>query len=322
MNILVTGAAGFIGFSLCRRLLRDGHTVVGLDNCNDYYDVRLKEARTALLKSEHPGYLPVRGDITDGPLLEQLFAAHGFDRVAHLAAQAGVRHSLTHPFVYEQANICGFLHILERCRHARTPRLVYASSSSVYGGNTKMPFSEADRTDIPLSLYGATKKANELMAHAYSHLYEMHTVGLRFFTVYGPWGRPDMAMWLFADSILAGKPIPVFNHGEMRRDFTFVDDIVAGICGALFSDGLEKHEIFNLGNHRSERLLDMIAEIEKALGRKAVLDLQPMQPGDVPASFADVELAGRKLGFVPRTPISAGIPKFIEWYREYHQLRP
>ncbi len=320
MKILVTGAAGFIGSTLSHRLLAEGHEVVGYDNFNDYYDVRLKEARHARLE-KLPGYRGVRGDLCDYERLLKLFQAEKFDRVMHLAAQAGVRYSIEHPFTYLKSNLEGTLTILEACRHTGVPRLVYASSSSVYGSNTKMPFSEEDRVDNQVSLYGATKKSNELMAHVYSHLYGFQTVGLRFFTVYGPWGRPDMAMWMFTRDILAGKPISVFNHGEMMRDFTYVDDIVSGICGCLFKGGLDKYEVFNLGNHRSERLLDMIGEIEKALGKKAQLNLMPIQPGDVPATYADISRAQAKLGFEPATPITTGVPNFVRWYKEYHGIK-
>ncbi len=320
MKILVTGAAGFIGSTLSHRLLAEGHEVVGYDNFNDYYDVRLKEARHARLE-KLTGYRGVRGDLCDYELLLKLFAAEKFDRVVHLAAQAGVRYSIERPFAYLKANLEGTLTILEACRHNGVPRLVYASSSSVYGSNTKMPFSEEDRVDNQVSLYGATKKSNELMANVYSHLYGLQTVGLRFFTVYGPWGRPDMAMWMFTRDILAGKPISVFNHGEMMRDFTYVDDIVQGIRACVLKDGLDTCEVFNLGNHRSERLLDMIGGIETALGKKAVLNLMPIQPGDVPATYADISRAQTKLGFEPTTPISVGIPNFVRWYKEYHGIR-
>ncbi len=320
MKILVTGAAGFIGSTLTHRLISEGHEVVGYDNFNDYYDVRLKEARHARLE-KLPGYRGVRGDLCDYEGLLKLFAAEKFDRVAHLAAQAGVRYSIEKPFTYLKSNIEGTLTILEACRHNHVPRLVYASSSSVYGSNTKMPFSEDDRVDNQVSLYGATKKSNELMANVYSHLYGLETVGLRFFTVYGPWGRPDMAMWMFTRDILAGKPINVFNHGEMMRDFTYVDDIVQGIRACLMVDGLDQCEVFNLGNHRSERLLDMIGAIETALGKKAVLNLMPIQPGDVPATYADISRAQTKLGFEPTTPISVGVPNFVNWYKEYHSIR-
>jgi UDP-glucuronate 4-epimerase len=237
--------------------------------------------------------------------------------VCHLAAQAGVRYSLEHPEVYAQSNLDGFLNVLEACRHERIERLVYASSSSVYGGNTKLPFSESDPVDCPVSLYAATKKANELMAHAYSHLYGTQTIGLRFFTVYGPWGRPDMAMWLFTQAMLSSKPLRVFNHGDMRRDFTYIDDIVSGVRASLFVGGLERCEVLNLGNHRAENLMDMIRTLADCLGVEPKLELLPMQPGDVPATYADTELAARKLGFSPSTPISVGIPRFVEWYRAY-----
>jgi UDP-glucuronate 4-epimerase len=265
-----------------------------------------------------PGFCGIRGDLADLELVRRIFKEHRFSDVVHLAAQAGVRYSLTNPFAYVQANLVGFVNILEAVRHSDCERLIYASSSSVYGGNTQLPFSETDRVDTPISLYAATKKANELIAHSYTHLYGMQTVGLRFFTVYGPWGRPDMAMWIFADKITRGLPIPVFNHGDMQRDFTFIDDIVSGLEGVLAATDLAPYEVFNLGNHRCEKLLDMIAEIEKALGKKAVLDLQPMQPGDVPATFADVDHAREKLGYEPTTPISEGVPRFIEWFKEYH----
>ena len=317
-RILITGTAGFIGFHLASRLLRKGWMVTGLDNFNDYYDPALKEARNAQLLS-FEGFTGVRGDLTDARLLDELMAAEHFDEVVHLAAQAGVRYSLEHPEVYLKSNLEGFLNLLEAVRHHGPNRLVYASSSSVYGGNTKLPFSEQDSVDSPVSLYAATKKANELMAHSYTHLYGFHTVGLRFFTVYGPWGRPDMAMWIFTERIARGEPIPVFNHGNMRRDFTYIDDIVDGLLGVLHTSDLPPYTIFNLGNHRSERLLDMIAEIEKALGRKAELDLLPMQPGDVPETFADVDKAMQAFGYAPSTPISRGVPKFVEWFQSYQR---
>lgn len=317
MKILITGAAGFIGYHLAQSMLDEGHEVVGYDNVNDYYSVRLKRDRLArILKRE--GFRFVEADLCDNAALQRCFTEHRFDKVCHLAAQAGVRYSLTHPLAYQKSNLEGFLNMLEACRRAGISRLVYASSSSVYGGNTKIPFSESDPVDGPVSLYAATKKANELMAHTYSHLFGMQTVGLRFFTVYGPWGRPDMAIWLFTESMLAGKPIKVFNHGDMRRDFTFIDDIVRGVKAALSVEGLGAYEILNLGNHRAESLMDMIATIAAALGVKPDMDMLPMQPGDVPVTCADVERAGRKLGYRPTTPISVGIPKFIEWYRAYH----
>ena len=317
MRILVTGAAGFIGYHLCESLIADGHQVVGYDNFNDYYAVQLKRDRAAAL-ARHAAFQCIEADLCDYPSLQSCFSLSGFDLVCHLAAQAGVRYSFSHPFTYQKANLEGFLNILEACRHANVPRLVYASSSSVYGGNTKLPFSEADNVDSPISLYAATKKANELMAYTYSHLYGFQTVGLRFFTVYGPWGRPDMAMWLFTRAMLAGEPIKVFNHGDMRRDFTYIDDIVSGVEGSLFAEDLDQYEIFNLGNQRSERLLDMINIIAESLGVEAKMEMLPMQPGDVPATFADTELAQRKLGYEPTTPISVGIPRFVKWYRDYH----
>jgi UDP-glucuronate 4-epimerase len=315
--VFLTGTAGFIGYHLAQRLLAAGHRVTGLDNFNAYYSVRLKEDRHARLEGQ-PRYTGVRGDLCDYALLQDLFQANSFDLVVHLAAQAGVRYSVEHPFVYAKANLEGFLAILEMCRHRRIPRLVYASSSSVYGANTKLPFSEADRVDTPVSLYAATKRANELMAYSYSHLYGLQTIGLRFFTVYGPWGRPDMAMWLFTERIRRNQPIQVFNHGNMRRDFTFVGDIVTGIMGAMTAPDLGRSEVFNLGNHRSEKLTDMIAVLEKALGLTARIELLPMQPGDVEATYADVSRARDKLGFEPTTPIEVGIPAFVRWFREYH----
>lgn len=318
-HILVTGSAGFIGFSLCQKLLEQGHNVIGIDNFNDYYAVGLKEARAEILR-KYPTFAEKRIDLADKKALQQVFQGFSFSKICHLAAQAGVRYSLTHPDVYEQSNLAGFLNILEMTRHFKIPRLVYASSSSVYGGNTKMPFAEADRVDTPVSLYAATKKANELMAHAYSHLFGFQSIGLRFFTVYGPWGRPDMAMWLFVKAIKAGQPIKVFNHGNMKRDFTFIDDIVNGVCGALFAEGLDQYEIFNLGNHRSEHLMEMIGIIEKELGIEAKKDLMPLQPGDVPESFADIEKARTKLGFHPETSIKRGIPKFIAWYNDHPEF--
>ncbi len=318
MKILVTGSAGFIGYHLSQSLLADGHDIVGYDNFNDYYSVKLKRDRTAELL-RHTGFEIVEADLTDYEKLDDCFKANNFDLVCNLAAQAGVRYSITNPFVYQKANLESFLNILEVCRHNEVGRLVYASSSSVYGGNKKLPFSEKDRVDSPISLYAATKKSNELMAHTYSHLYDLQTVGLRFFTVYGPWGRPDMAMWLFAKAMLDGVPIKVFNNGKMQRDFTFVDDIVTGIKGSLFSDCLDKYEIFNLGNHQSENLMDMINMIALELGVEPKMEMLPMQPGDVASTFADIDAARSKLGYEPTTPISEGIPKFIKWYTEYHK---
>ncbi|MFT5240892.1 MAG: UDP-glucuronate 4-epimerase [Candidatus Promineifilaceae bacterium] len=320
MKYLITGAAGFIGMHVSKKLIADGHEVVGIDNFNDYYSVQLKRDRHAQLEPL-PAYTGIELDLRDVDALKALVAEHAFDGVCNLAAQAGVRYSIEHPEVYQQSNLEGFLNVLEACRHADPqPRLVYASSSSVYGGNTKLPFSESDPVNTPISLYAATKRANELMAHTYSHLYGLQTVGLRFFTVYGPWGRPDMAMWLFTKDILAGKPINVFNNGDMQRDFTFVDDIVQGVIGSLTADGLEPYEIFNLGNNNTEQLMDMISTLGDALGAEPEMTMLPMQPGDVAATYADVSLAAKKLNFAPTTPISVGIPKFVEWYKGYHGI--
>jgi UDP-glucuronate 4-epimerase len=317
MKVLVTGAAGFIGFHVSRALLEQGHEVVGYDNFNDYYAVQLKRDRHDILE-QTPGYTGLEADLCDYDTMQWCFGEHRFDRVCHLAAQAGVRYSITHPFTYQKSNLEGLLNILEACRQAGVKRFVYASSSSVYGGNTKLPLSESDRVDTPVSLYAATKKAAELMAHVYTHLYDLQTVGLRFFTVYGPWGRPDMAMWLFTEAMLEGRPIKVFNHGNMKRDFTYIDDIVAGVLAALAEPGLDPCEVFNLGNHRPEVLLDMVNVIAEALGVEPELEMLPMQPGEVPATYADVEHAGNKLGYKPTTPIKVGIPRFVSWFREYH----
>ncbi|MCP4180667.1 MAG: NAD-dependent epimerase/dehydratase family protein [bacterium] len=317
--IVVTGSAGFIGFSLCRELLKRGNKVIGIDNFVPYYSVELKKERIKLLKT-YTDFIMVKASLENYKEVEEVFKKYPISRVCNLAAQAGVRHSLSHPFVYEQTNVAGFLTILELVRHYNVPRLVFASSSSVYGGNKDFPFSETQRVDNPISLYAATKKANELMAHSYTHLYGFQTIGLRFFSVYGPWGRPDMALWLFTEAILKNQPIKVFNNGDMRRDFTYVDDIVEGIIGALFAEGLEKNEIFNLGNHKSEDLLKMIEIIEEQLGKKAVKEMLPMQPGDVPDSFAEITKARKKLGYDPKTSINVGIPNFINWYKEQSEL--
>ena len=319
MRILVTGAAGFIGSTLSHALLARGHEVVGFDNFNDYYPVALKEARAARLEGR-PGFRMVRGDLADSEAVGALFSGPRFDVVVNLAAQAGVRYSLTNPMAYVSSNLTGFVNVLEACRHHGLPRLVYASSSSVYGGNVKMPFSEDDRVDAPVSLYAATKKSNELMAHTYSHLFGLQVVGLRFFTVYGPWGRPDMALWLFTDAMLAGRPIKVFNHGKMKRDFTYVDDIVAGVVSCVESPDLAQEELFNIGNNRPEDLLHLIDVLSGALGVEPKMELLPMQPGDVPATYADVSRIAAKLGYRPTTPIEVGVPAFVKWYREYHHL--
>ena len=313
-KILVTGSSGFIGMHLCKSLLEDGYQVVGIDNMNDYYDPALKEARLKELYL-YDNFKFVKADISDYPSVETAFKDFEPEKVVNLAAQAGVRYSLENPQAYIQSNVVGFMNILECCRHHQVKGLIYASSSSVYGGNEKIPFSVDDAVDRPISIYASSKRANELMAHTYSHLYGLHTTGLRFFTVYGPWGRPDMAMYIFTEKISRGEPIPVFNHGEMQRDFTFIDDIIQGTRASI-----EKNyacEIFNLGNNRCENLMDMIALIEKSLGKKAELTLMDIQPGDVKKTFADIDHSRRKLGYEPVTSIHDGIPKFIRWYRYY-----
>lgn len=319
MKVLVTGIAGFIGFHCSSKLLQDGHDVLGVDNLNDYYSPKLKEARLEAL-GKIGSFKFEKCDLIDGANLDRIFKQFKPDRVLHLAAQAGVRYSIHHPHVYMDANFVGTLNILECCRHNGKPRLVYASSSSVYGGNTKLPFSETDPVDHPVSLYAASKKANELKAHTYTHLYGIPTVGLRFFTVYGPWGRPDMAMWLFADAILDNRPIKVFNHGKMQRDFTYVDDIVQGVMGSLFTPDLEPYEIFNLGNHRSEQLMELIGLIETTLGKEAKKEFLPMQDGDVPATYANIQRAQTKLGFHPETSIQKGVPAFLEWFQNHPEF--
>ena len=335
MKLLLTGAAGFIGMHTAERLLARGDEVVGLDNLNDYYDVTLKQARLARLEGR-PGFRFVKLDVADRAGMEALFARERFDRVIHLAAQAGVRYSLTNPHAYIESNVVGFTHILEGCRHHGVQHLVYASSSSVYGGNTRLPFSEHDSVDHPVSLYAATKKANELMAHTYSHLYGLPTTGLRFFTVYGPWGRPDMALFLFTKAILEGRPIDVFNHGRMQRDFTYVDDIVEGVVRvadrtaepnpAFVSDTPDPgtsnvpYRVFNIGNHQPVQLLEYIACVEQALGMRAKKRLLPMQDGDVPATYADTDALREWVGFQPATPIQVGIERFVAWYRDYYRV--
>ena len=303
-----------MGSYVAHALLDAGHTVVGLDNFNDYYSVALKESRHARLGARD-GYVGIRGDLFDYPLLTSIFKQYDFDRVCHLAAQAGVRHSIEDPFAYEQANLSGHLNVLECCRHFDIPRLVYASSSSVYGGNKKIPFSETDPVDHPVSLYAATKKANELMTHSYTHLYGFQSVGLRFFTVYGPAGRPDMAYWLFTEAMLKGEPIKVFNHGDMKRDFTYIDDLVQGVLAALFTDGLAPYEIFNLGNNTPERLMDMIRYLGEALHVEPKMEMLPMQPGDVPVTFADISKARAMLNYQPVTGLKVGLEKFVEWFQ-------
>jgi len=328
MTVLVTGAAGFIGFHVAFALLKRGERVVGLDSLNAYYDVALKEARLARLRAfAHNRFSFERADIAERDAVAAVLARYpDIDRVVHLAAQAGVRYSLIDPYAYTRSNVEGHLVLLEACRGLKALRhFVYASSSSVYGGNTKLPFTVADRTDSPLALYGATKKAMELMSHAYSHLYRMPLTGLRFFTVYGPWGRPDMAAYIFTRKIVADEPIPVFNNGDMRRDFTYIDDVVAGVVGCLDTPpkddgGAPPHRLYNIGNHRSEPLMRYIGLIEQALGKKARIDFKPLQPGDVKETFADIEDARRDFGFEPKTSIDDGVPRFVAWYREYHKV--
>jgi UDP-glucuronate 4-epimerase len=318
-SFLVTGSAGFIGFHVAQSLLKQGAKVIGLDNYNDYYSPALKRDRDRELR-QSSNYLSVEGDLADFASLAALFKEHRPPKICHLAAQAGVRYSLVNPFAYQKANLEGFLNLLELAKRYETERFVYASSSSVYGGLTELPFSEEQRVDTPISLYAATKRADELMAHAYTHLFGLPTVGLRLFTVYGPWGRPDMAMWLFTEAMLAGRPIKVFNYGRMERDFTYIDDAVQGLVAALMASGLDNYEVFNIGNHRSEPLSRVIALLEQELGVTAKKELLPIQPGDVPATFADISRAQAKLGFYPATPIDKGVPRFIRWYKEYHRL--
>jgi len=313
--VLVTGAAGFIGYHVARRLLERGETVLGLDNLNDYYDVRLKKARLAQLKP-FKKFEFRKLDLVNRKGMAALFAKHKFRRVVHLAAQAGVRYSLVNPHAYTDSNVVGFMNVLEGCRHAKVEHLVYASTSSVYGGNTRMPFSVHDNVDHPVSLYAATKKANELMAHTYAHLYGIPCTGLRFFTVYGPWGRPDMALFSFTENILKGKPIELYNGGDMRRDFTYIDDIIDGFM-LVFKKQPKGFEIFNLGRGAPAGLKDFVTTLESALGVKANIINKPMQAGDVHETYASVEKAKRMLGFSPKVLISEGIPKFVEWYKSY-----
>jgi len=323
MTVLVTGAAGFIGYHVCEHLLARGDSVVGVDNLNDYYSVDLKRARLAGLEGRD-GFAFHVADIADREAMAGIVAGHAdIDRVVHLAAQAGVRHSLENPFIYAHSNLIGHLVILELCRNLGSLKhLVYASSSSVYGGNTKLPFSVEDRVDRPMSLYAATKRADELMSYSYSDLYGIPATGLRFFTVYGPWGRPDMAAYLFADAIMQGRPIQVFNEGDMERDFTYVDDIVKGLVACLDSPpegngGQELHRLYNIGNNRPERMMHLIELIERALNRKADMIMEPMQPGDVPRTYADIDAMQNDFGFQPSTSLEEGVERFIDWYRSY-----
>lgn len=335
-NVLITGAAGFIGFHLARKLTASGYAVTGVDNLSDYYDVKLKIDRLEILK-KLPDFWFLEGDITNPVALEKLFSAKEIEYVVNLAAQPGVRYSLTNPMPYVETNIRGFLNILEACRHNPVKHLIYASSSSVYGANSLMPFSVHHNVDHPLSLYAATKKANELMAHSYSSLFGIPTTGLRFFTVYGPYGRPDMALFMFTKAILEGRPVDIFNDGKMRRDFTYVDDIVEGVARLIPRparpnpawDGKKPdpgssfapYRIFNIGNNQPVELLEFIAAIEDKLGKKAVKNFLPLQEGDVPATFADVEDLMREVGFKPSTPVKVGIDRFIDWYLDYYSIR-
>ena len=330
--ILVTGAAGFIGFHVARRIAEAGRAVVGLDNLNAYYDPKLKHARLDQLAT-FPRFRFEKLDLADRAGMAKLFAAHRFPAVVHLGAQAGVRHSLVDPHAYADANLTGFLNVLEGCRESGCGHLLYASSSSVYGGNTRMPFRTTDNVDHPLSLYGATKKANELMAHAYAHLFALPATGLRFFTVYGPWGRPDMAMWLFAAAIIAGRPIRLFNHGKMRRDFTYVDDVAEAVVRLIDkppagdpawsgetpdpASSRAPWRVYNIGNNRPVEVTEVVRLIEQAVGKPAIRELAPMQPGDVPETCADVDDLAAAVGFAPKTPIAEGVGRFVEWYLNY-----
>jgi len=316
-KILVTGSSGFIGMHLCIDLLNDGYVVKGIDNMNDYYDVSLKEARLNLL-SDYNNFTFNKIDISNLQDVEKVFDQFKPEKVVNLAAQAGVRYSIVNPHSYIQSNIVGFINIIEACRHNDVKGLIYASSSSVYGGNKKMPFSVDHRVDKPISIYAASKKSNELIAHAYSHLYNLNTTGLRFFTVYGPWGRPDMAMYIFTDKISNGEKVPVFNHGKMQRDFTYIDDIINGIRASIENN--YSCEIFNLGNNHCEDLMDMVNHIAKTLDKNAEINFMDIQPGDVPKTFADIDHAKNKLNYEPKTSIQKGIPKFIEWYKSYHKI--
>lgn len=327
MTILVTGTAGFIGCHVALRLLREGHSVVGLDNMTSYYDVGLKQDRLKLL-TPFAAFSFVKGDLADAPAMKRLFGERKPETVVHLAAQAGVRHSLEAPQTYIQSNLVGFANILEECRHHAVRHLVYASSSSVYGLNNTLPFTETDRTDRPASLYAATKRGNELMAHSYSHLFRLPTTGLRFFTVYGPWGRPDMAPFLFTKAILEGKPVQLFNNGNMQRDFTYIDDIVDGVCRITAhipepgpeTGGSAPYALYNIGNNRSVPLERFVSVLEESLGKKAVREYLPMQPGDVQATYADIDALHKAVGFTPATSVEEGVPLFAAWYKQYYKI--
>ncbi|MDQ1000716.1 UDP-glucuronate 4-epimerase [Neobacillus niacini] len=331
MNILVTGAAGFIGYHLSKRLLAEGHHVIGVDNLNDYYDVRLKSERLKQLENDEK-FTFYKVDLADSAGLNKIFESHTIPIVINLAAQAGVRYSLTHPHSYVHSNLVGFVNILEACRHYQVEHLLYASSSSVYGANTKTPFSTQDPVDHPISIYAATKKANELMAHTYSHLFNIPTTGLRFFTVYGPWGRPDMAYYSFTKNIIEGNPIKVYNNGDMRRDFTYIDDIVEGILKLLEqppepdpnrdldpSTSHAPYKVYNIGNNSPVRLMDFINTLENIIGKKAKIEFLPMQPGDVKETYADITDLQKAAGFSPSTPLEIGLGHFVEWYKKYHK---
>ena len=314
MNFFITGSAGFIGYHVAKNLLESGHNIVGFDNFNDYYSPDLKERRNGKLLS-YKNFVKVRGDLIDYPLIENILKKHNIERVCHLAAQAGVRNSIKNPFQYQQSNLEGHLNILEACRHCGISRLVYASSSSVYGGNKKVPFNENDSVDQPVSLYAATKKSNELMSYTYTHLYNLQTIGLRFFTVYGPWGRPDMAYWLFTQAMLSGKPIKVFNNGDMKRDFTYINDIVLGCTQALMAEDLSMYEIFNLGNNKPESLMDFINILSKNLNITPKIEFLPMQDGDVAITHADITSAESKLKYKPSTSLGDGLKAFTDWFK-------
>lgn len=333
MTLLVTGSAGFIGYHLCQRLLAEGHRVIGFDNFNDYYDPQLKEDRTALLQQQ-AGFELVRGDLGDAQAVSELFDLAAPDRVIHLGAQAGVRYSIDHPDSYLNSNLIGFHHIIEACRRHQVEHLVYASSSSVYGANTRMPFSETHGVDHPVSLYAATKRSNELVAHSYAHLYGLPCTGLRFFTVYGPWGRPDMALFKFTSRILAGQSIEVYGNGQHQRDFTYIDDIIDGVVGVLATPpqrdqanndlpdrGAAPYRLYNIGNHQPVELMSFIHALEQALGRQATTRMLPQQPGDVTATHASIEALSEATGFRPETSIEVGIGRFVDWYRDYYRIR-